>query len=140
MKKTITIVDWNGERRVSLGAYARAWRRVRLDVESGHGDRTYRRGFGVTGTCTAEEALREFRRGLHDRINRKVPGHGVGRWWNEDVQWELRRLADRINSRAVVREHETSVFGRMRGRIPHGRYTDEHARPVVLYHTFSAKS
>jgi hypothetical protein len=51
----------------------------------------------------ATEILRELRYGLHDRINRHIPGFGRGRKWSTDYQITLRREAQVVNDYAARR-------------------------------------
>ena len=100
---------------VSPGSYARAWRQAREDVESGDGDRVYKMA-RHDDSLTANELLLDFRRGLRYRINRHIPGFGVGRHWNDDTG--LRHLAYRLNNNLAVRECEIprKFIGRIRRR------------------------
>lgn len=87
-------------RAVTLAAYVKAWERaLSMPGES-----------VVLGApsdsrlpSTAAEALREFRAGLHDRINRHVPSYGNGRKWESDWQRAARYTAALVSRpRAVV--------------------------------------
>lgn len=87
-------------RRVGLASYVAAWRAclaadpaqpIRMDLH------------GLPGS-TAADVLRQFRDGLHDRINRHIPGYGVGRKWSPDWQREAIHFAAQVNTpRLVVR-------------------------------------
>ena len=86
-------------RRIGLGAYVAAWARCKqLPGET----RVMRCPDGLSGTVG--DALRQLRAGMHDRINRHVPGYGVGRKWADGWFWEAKRFSDQINTpRLIVR-------------------------------------
>lgn len=56
------------------------------------------RSCGSRWPSTAREVLAEFRAGMHDRINRHLPGYGVGRKWESDWQRECIQAAGRLNT------------------------------------------
>lgn len=60
---------------VSLAAYLFAWRVVKQDPDVSYS------GF-FDEPRPAREILAEFRRGVNDRINRKLP------WWNQGRKWQ----------------------------------------------------
>jgi hypothetical protein len=87
------IVLPNGKR-CSLPTYCQSWRTLKtLDPEA-----------SVKGwewyPCKARDVLHELREGLHDRINRHIPGFGRGRKWSTDYQTTLRREAQMVNDYA----------------------------------------
>lgn len=93
-------VTLGDKRRVPLGAYVAAWRAVLAAPADQRTDRSLCERF----PSTAGDVLREFRDGLHDRINRHVPGYGVGRKWSADWQREAVHFAASINTpRLVIR-------------------------------------
>jgi hypothetical protein len=47
---------------------------------------------------TAEEALQEFRFGLHDRINRRLSWYGRGRKWESDWRRHALQAALQLNA------------------------------------------
>ena len=61
------VVHLPGGRRVSLSTYVQAWKRTL----SAPPETTFQSAFNWYPE-TREEILREFRRGLHDRINRRI--------------------------------------------------------------------
>lgn len=113
------VVILGNRRAVSLGAYVRAWRAVAAlpaEQEVKH---------GLTGwwSDTAGSVLRQFRDGLHDRINRHVPGFGRGRKWDPDWQREVGHAARRLNTpRLIVRPAEVPLW--LRARMAHRLHTN----------------
>lgn len=83
-------------RRVRLSTYVQAWRALRELPAAAP----------VTGfdhfPTPAGEILAELRKGLHDRINRHLPGHGQGRKWSVNWQAETTRAAHQINYPRLV--------------------------------------
>lgn len=69
-------------RAVTLDAYAKAWKKLRTlnpdTLVSGWSHFPERAG----------DILRAMSAGLDDRINRHIPGFGIGRKWSEDWQRE----------------------------------------------------
>lgn len=81
-------------RRVSLAAYADAWKRLRrMDPRQ-----WFRETPGSSFGGTAADALREMRAGLDDRINRHIPAYGRGRKWDPNWQTETARAARALNT------------------------------------------
>ena len=79
-------------RKVTLGKYVAAWRTcLTLDPNA------------YVGTCPdgwdgrARDALAQFRAGMHDRINRRLPWYRRGRKWDNDWQRETLQAAARLN-------------------------------------------
>lgn len=68
MQRVVTL--GNGKQ-VSLGAYVRGWKEV-LTVAP---DTQYKHGLSGYFSASAAEILRDYRRGMHDRINRRAGGH-----------------------------------------------------------------
>lgn len=84
-------------RRIGLGAYVAAWRKcLALDPETWIG-----RGVDGCGQ-TAGEALQDLRRGLHDRINLRSPGFGIGRKWSADWQRQMIYSAGQLNTPRLI--------------------------------------
>ena len=89
---------------VTLGQYVQAWR-VALAAAPGS---EFRSGFSWYPQ-TREEILREFRRGLHDRINRRLDGFGhvlrpkrTSRKLSYEWQIETYRAAQQLNQTRLV--------------------------------------
>ncbi len=80
-------------RRVSLGDYVRAWR-IALAAPA---NTWFRETPCSWAGGDRAQVLREFRKGLDDRINRHVPHYGKGRKWKEQWQIETLRAAREIN-------------------------------------------
>lgn len=100
-------------RAVSLGSYVRAWRICRASLPT-----TLVRECPDGSEGTAGEALRQFRAGMADRINRHVPGYGHGRKWGTDWQAETGRLARAVNSpRLIVRWAPLEFRARLSHRL-----------------------
>lgn len=87
-------------RRVSLGVYCAAWRSLK----------TYDADRPITGwdgfPVPAERVLREMRAGVHERINRHIPGFNKGRNWQPSIFYANMRFAGLVNARCVVRERD----------------------------------
>lgn len=56
------------ERSVTLGAYLKAVRMAKANPEV-----EFRTGLTCWTPCTGREVMRQFMRGVHDRINQRVP-------------------------------------------------------------------
>jgi hypothetical protein len=108
-------VDLGNGRRVGLSSYVRAWKEVkRLPPET--------RVKCVPGQWwpgTVSDVLVELERGLHDRINMRLPGYGVGRKWQQDWQAEAARTARAANDRASRRIRMDWVPMEWRTRLAH---------------------
>lgn len=114
----VTLADG---RKIGLGSYVNAWQRCRELAPETH------IGRGISGRGeTASEALYELRRGMHDRINRHIPGFGRGRKWESAWYWQARRLTDDVNTpRLIVREPAyRPVITEFRRRLAHRLYSD----------------
>lgn len=94
---TKRIVDLPGNRKVSLGHYVQCWRKV-LSCAPGT---EFKSGFNRWPE-SRETILREFRRGMADRINRHIPGFGKGRKWAYEWQIETERAARQLNHPRLV--------------------------------------
>jgi hypothetical protein len=94
IKRLVTLP--NG-RSCSLRRYCAGWRKLKTlspDTRIGNWD-----DFPVE----AAEILRDLHSGMHDRINRHVPGYGRGRKWDERYQTDLRRDVRRVTDYASRR-------------------------------------
>lgn len=112
----VTLADG---RKIGLGKYVAAWRTCReLPPDTWIGK-------GVSGWGqTAGEALADLRRGLEDRINRHIPGYGVGRKWSSDwyfATWNASRAIN--NPRLIVRwlPADMMKIPRFAERVQYGR-------------------
>lgn len=105
------IVLPNG-RSVTLGEYARSWRELKtLPPESSI------RGWDHF-PATVSGVLAAIRFGVHDRINRHVPGYGDGRKWDIDWQAQARRCGYAVNTpRLIVRKSQVPI--ELRARLAH---------------------
>jgi hypothetical protein len=102
--------------RVGLGHYVEAWKRLKQLP----GDTWIKKcpdGWGGS----ARDALRQCRAGLHDRINRHIPGHGKGRKWSDDWFWTARRFAADVNTPRLIVRWAPEDF---RARLAHRLTTD----------------
>jgi len=88
------VISLPNGRRCSLPTYCQSWRALKaLDPEAlVKGWEWY--------PCKARDILRQLHEGLHDRINRHIPGFGRGRKWDAQYQCELTRDAQRVNDYA----------------------------------------
>ncbi len=85
-------------RKIGLGKYVAAWKACKALRP---GDWI---GKGVDGWGqTAGEALASLRAGMTDRINKQIPGYGVGRKWSPEWYWPMARAAADLNGRVMVR-------------------------------------
>ena len=90
---TIRVITLGDGRQVRLGTYVNAWTTCKKIAP--HAWLPCTPG-GWPGT--AEDALQEFRAGLHDRINRRLPWYDKGRKWDSDWQRETLQAAIRLNT------------------------------------------
>lgn len=116
MKRYVTL---GCGRPIGLGRYVAAWKACRDLPENTP------IGRGVDGWGqNAGEALRDLRFGLHDRINRQIPGYGVGRKWSSDwyfATWTASRALN--NPRLIVRwlPADMMKIPRFAERVAYGR-------------------
>lgn len=103
---------------VTLGDYVAAWRAV-LAAPAGT---VFSQGLTGGFRENREQVLEQFRAGLHDRINRRIPDFGVGRKWDPDWQRDTAQVAHSANSRCVLRTRDVPVW--LRPRLEH-RITEE---------------
>jgi hypothetical protein len=105
----------NGKR-CGLGVYVAAWRTI-LSLAPD----TMLPGFDHFPSA-ARDVLRDLRNGMHDRINRHVPGFGKGRKWDQDWQRGAIQCAHAVNTpRLIVRW----VPADLRARLSHRLATEE---------------
>jgi hypothetical protein len=52
--------------------------------------------------CDVAKVLRDMSDGLHDRINKQIPGYGQGRKWSDDWQREMLQASHRINNPRLI--------------------------------------
>jgi hypothetical protein len=81
----------NGKR-CTLAAYVHAWRVLLATPE-----RTQVAGFDYWPD-DAGRILSQLRQGMHDRINRHIPGHGTGRKWSDDWQRHAIQCTHAVNT------------------------------------------
>lgn len=81
-------------RTVSLANYITAWR----EVLAASDDAVFNESLTGFGPATRERVLRQFRAGMHDRINRHVDGYGVGRKWDDDWFRGMGHAARQLNT------------------------------------------
>ena len=85
---------------VTLGAYVKAWR----EVKAAPAGTEFRSSLCGWAPETRETILSQFQDGLAGRINRHIPGFGVGRKWASEWQHETRYAARQLNCpRLVIR-------------------------------------
>jgi hypothetical protein len=99
-------------RRCGLGTYVLAWRTMLKmnpqELVKGWGHFSEPAGY----------VLRELRAGMHDRINRHIPGYGRGRKWNADWQRAAGHCANAVNTpRLIVRWVPRDLYARLAHRI-----------------------
>lgn len=115
----IPVIQLPNGRAVTLRAYVAAWRALRLMHPAARLN-----GWGHFSE-TAADILRAMSYGVHDRINRHVPGHGIGRKWADSWQngaWSCARLVN--TPRLIVLP--STVPAEFRGRLA-ARLHDEAA-------------
>lgn len=79
-------------RRVGVAAYCAAVRKAKANP-CAHFNRTFEDRWGGPGA----EIVRQFVKGVHDRINHGDPAYGVGRKWSPDWQRAMRQAANFLN-------------------------------------------
>lgn len=96
MKRYVTLADG---RKIGLGKYVQAWKVCKTLP----GNAWIGKGIDGWGQ-TAAEALVSLRAGMDDRINRNIPGYGVGRKWDPDYYFSMVRAAGDLNTpRLLIR-------------------------------------
>jgi hypothetical protein len=117
MKHYITLP--NG-RKVSVGAYAAAYRSLKAAPPEARFP-----GFGFFPE-RADIILRAIRDGITERINRHLPGFGVGRNWEPALQASVRGLAYDLARRVIVRESSVRHLpSKILARVAHRLYKPE---------------
>ena len=99
---------------VSLADYTRTRRSVRA---SSPGQQSSR---GLCGwwPVNREEILAEYQEGVHDRINRHIPGFGQGRKWSSDWQRDAGHTARLVNRpRLIIDWLPMDLRGRLSHRL-----------------------
>jgi len=96
-------------RAVTLGTYVASWRTLK-----GLQPDALIRGWDHFPE-RADRILRRLHEGMHDRINRHIPGYGKGRKWDSDWQREVIQTAYQINRRVRV----YSIHRDLRRRLAH---------------------
>lgn len=105
-------------RAVPLVAYVAAWRAMLAASEDCRFRGSPKDPRGWKGSYTRAEVLREFRDGLHDRINRHIPNHGKGRKWSYDWFMAAWRLSRDVNTpRLIVRYCPAEFRPRLEHRL-----------------------
>lgn len=100
------VVRLGNGKQVTLSGFVAAWKRV-LAVDPAT---EYKHGLRGHDPAKASEILRDFRKGMHDRINRRVPGFGHtlrpetrrGRKDCSDWYWLMWRTSRELNSRHAI--------------------------------------
>jgi hypothetical protein len=85
-------------RTVTLGQYLRAWKAVLASPAGSE----FRYSLCSPWPASREVILKEFSEGVHDRINRHIPGYGVGRKWSSDWQREAQHAANWLNHPRLI--------------------------------------
>jgi hypothetical protein len=84
--------------KIDVRDYAKMWRRV-LAAPPGS---TFTQSLCNWWPSSRDELLEQFRDGMHDRINRHIPGYNVGRKWDADWQNDTWRASREVNSRRIL--------------------------------------
>ena len=106
------VITLPGGRQVTLGEYVRSWKALKHLPP----DTTIERWSWSHND--AAHILRAIHAGIHDRINRHVPGYGQGRKWSAEWWWPAWRMARDVNTPRLV-VHATSVPFEFRARLAH---------------------
>lgn len=100
-------------KRVPMGAYVAG---IRAAIASP--GVTFRHGLTTWWPVTGEDVRQEFLAGVHDRINRHVPGFGRGRKWAQEWQADATRTARDVNTpRLVIRWLPRDLRARLSHRL-----------------------
>ena len=115
MKRVVVL--GNG-RSVGLADYVATIRKVRAAPQG----QAYKHGLCGWWPTTRETILLEWLEGVHDRINRRLPGYGMGRKWHPDWQRMMLQEANRINTPRLILdwlppELETRFAHRLRSQL-----------------------
>ncbi|QNP78370.1 hypothetical protein [Agrobacterium tumefaciens] len=84
-------------KRVSLLTYVQG---VRQAIASPA--QTFKHGLTTWWPVTGADIRREFRHGITERINRHLPGYGVGRKYSDDWQRSASRVAGNLNGQRIL--------------------------------------
>lgn len=117
---TARYVTLGDGRAIALGSYVAAWRTTLAAPADQRFKGRPSDPRGWTGDASREDVLREFRDGLTDRINRHIPGYGVGRKWRWEWQRDVARIAWNLNGRRIltrVRECPKEIRKRLAHRL-----------------------
>ena len=99
---------------LSVGQYVTAWK----DCKAAKEGQEFKHGLGGWWPVTRETILREFEKGMHDRINKHIEGYGVGRKWSDDWQRDAANAARGVNTpRLIVHWVPVELRGRLAHRI-----------------------
>ena|SRR6185503_221027 len=99
---------------VTLGQYVKAWRAVKEAPAATE----FKSSLCGWWPASREEILSQFMQGVHDRINRRIPGYGEGRKWDQDWQRTTQNFARSVNTpRLVVRWAPKEFQERLAHRI-----------------------
>jgi hypothetical protein len=112
MARYVTLGDG---RRISLGHYVRAWRTTLAAPAT---QRFAGSPCDPLTQCSRDDVLRDYRDGLHDRINRHIPGYGKGRKWSPDWQRAALQAGHAVNTpRLIVRWVPRDLYARLAHRL-----------------------
>jgi len=118
-KQSMTrVVTLGSGKRLRLGQYVAGWKQL-LKLPSGSTVRGNLTSWDDAEETSTATVLRQFRQGMHERINRHIPWFGQGREWDRfGATWQF---ADRVNSRCIVRVNEAPYRYRARlaARLTH---------------------
>lgn len=111
----IHVITLPNQRQCRVGQYAAAWRTLlKAKPEASFP------GFGFHAE-TAASILSAMRGGLSERINRHIPGYGIGRNWSNDRFYALwrdsRRVRDIVSRRLRVYQFETDTARKHFGQL-----------------------
>lgn len=113
MTKYIRVIG----KRIPLSAYTTGVKLAKANLD-GQFTKTLTSEFGGTG----QDIVTEFRRGLHDRINRHLPEGGT-RDFTSAAVWRFKVM---LNSRAIIREHDIPrCLQRYRKHFEHRIYSQD---------------
>ena len=114
----------------SLASYCAGWRKIKALAPD-----------ALIGNWSdfpteADAILRDLQFGMHERINRHIPGFGRGRKWDERYQTDLRRDAQRVNDYASRRHvHPVNRLTTPELQRRFRWHHDSDGLSIVLYNT-----
>lgn len=91
---TQRVVKLGNGKVITLATYVAGWRKVKQDDPS----TKYKHGLSGWWSDSAQEILADYRKGLHERINRHIPEFGKGRKWSTDWYWQMWRTSRELNT------------------------------------------